>query len=175
MKTTTPTDNEVPTVHDVVVRVCQDCIDLKGQECHVPECVFCFRGMGEVKHLLDRMLICPVIDNERFVLAGNAALEELAKEKRIIAMSARADLAPTGDAGCEWQPIETCPFGTQVLLLWQGRTPEPHYERVIGTIPVNNEWKREQYWNGQRGDYQSLDPIVAWQTLPAPPEGKERK
>lgn len=58
-------------VWDVTVRVCQDCIDLKGQECHTPECVFCFHGMEEVKWLLDKMLICPIIDGERIVLAGN--------------------------------------------------------------------------------------------------------
>lgn len=65
-----------PRVHDCIVRVCQGCIDLKGQECHVPECVFCFKGMDEAKWLLDKMLICPIIDGERYILAGDAVEAE---------------------------------------------------------------------------------------------------
>lgn len=69
--------NEVePKVHDCIVRICQDCIDLRGQECHVPECVFCFKGMDEAKWLLDKMMICPIIDGERYILVGDAVEAE---------------------------------------------------------------------------------------------------
>lgn len=70
-------DDDGPTVHDVTVRVCQACIDLVGEECHTPACVFCFHGMSEVKWLLDKMLICPIIDGERIVLAGDNVPTEL--------------------------------------------------------------------------------------------------
>lgn len=63
-------EEQGPKVHDVTVRVCQSCIDLVGEECHTPGCVFCFHGMAEVKWLLDKMLICPIIDGERIVLHG---------------------------------------------------------------------------------------------------------
>lgn len=79
-----------PRVHDVVVHVCQDCIDLKGQECHVPECVFCFKGMDEAKWLLDKMLICPIINGERIILAGDAVEPE----------PATSPLAVEADKGC---------------------------------------------------------------------------
>lgn len=57
-------------INQITIRVCQDCIELKGQECHEPECVFCFRGMEEVRVLLDKVLICPIVDGERLILWG---------------------------------------------------------------------------------------------------------
>jgi len=48
------------------IRICDDCIRLKGQMCHVPECVFCRRTMEEVGEYLDVLLIRPIVDGKRF-------------------------------------------------------------------------------------------------------------
>ena len=81
-----------PIVHDVTVRVCQGCIDLEGEMCSTPECVFCFRGTDEAKWLLDKMLICPIIDGERYVLAGNAVEDEQRPSLPTSAARAAADV-----------------------------------------------------------------------------------
>jgi hypothetical protein len=65
-----------------------------------------------------------------------------------------------------WLSIETMPFGQQVLLLWLGGDPVPHYEITMGRISPNDEWKREEYWSGC-GEYRSMEKIVGW--LPLPP------
>jgi hypothetical protein len=57
-----------PRIRTATIRICQPCLDLEGQECHTPECVFCFRSVTEAKWLMDKMLIAPIIDGERFVL-----------------------------------------------------------------------------------------------------------
>lgn len=50
------------------VRICDDCYALKGEMCHVPECVFCRRTMAEVGDVLNILQIRPVIDGERYDL-----------------------------------------------------------------------------------------------------------
>lgn len=37
------------------VTICDGCINLEGQECHTPECAFCFMNMDEVKETLRRV------------------------------------------------------------------------------------------------------------------------
>lgn len=44
------------------LNICQDCLDLKGEMCDTPECIFCRRTMSEVSEYLDVLLIRPIID-----------------------------------------------------------------------------------------------------------------
>lgn len=68
-----------PNVHALTVLVCQDCIDLKGEMCNNPQCVFCRRTMVEVQRYLDVMLLCPIVDGKRLILVGDAATNEDAR------------------------------------------------------------------------------------------------
>lgn len=47
-----------PTIHQVEIVVCSSCLDGIGEECHVPECLFCFRDVprledGTLRQLID--------------------------------------------------------------------------------------------------------------------------
>jgi hypothetical protein len=61
---TSGSPDPVPSSREYVVRICDDCYALKGEMCHVPECVFCRRTMQEVRDYLDAMLIRPIVDGE---------------------------------------------------------------------------------------------------------------
>lgn len=52
--------------------VCDPCVKLEGQECHTPECVFCFQPVSVARAVLNKTLNCPIIDGERLILLGNA-------------------------------------------------------------------------------------------------------
>lgn len=60
------------------ITICDDCINLRGEMCHRPECIFCRRTMREVAEYLDVLLIRPVVDGERFDTdyAFSIAIEE---------------------------------------------------------------------------------------------------
>jgi hypothetical protein len=62
-----------PQVLEVGVRICADCLNLKGEMCHNAACVFCRRTMAEVGDYLDALLIAPVVDGERIFLPVNSA------------------------------------------------------------------------------------------------------
>jgi hypothetical protein len=47
------------------VDICDDCVNLRGQECHTPGCRFYLCSMAEVGQYLNLLLIRPVIDGER--------------------------------------------------------------------------------------------------------------
>jgi NTP pyrophosphatase (non-canonical NTP hydrolase) len=82
------TDNpalEPANVHALTVLVCQDCIDLKGEMCNNAECVFCRRTMKEVRHYLDVMLLCPVVNGERLVLVGDAVTNDDTRSRAPVA------------------------------------------------------------------------------------------
>ncbi|MBN2118547.1 MAG: hypothetical protein JW730_18380 [Anaerolineales bacterium] len=46
------------------IAICDQCYLLVGDECNNPECVFCWRSMAEVAHILDVTLIRPIVDGE---------------------------------------------------------------------------------------------------------------
>jgi len=48
------------------ITICDACINLQGEQCHTPECVFCWRTMKEVGEYLDVLLIRPRVDGKRF-------------------------------------------------------------------------------------------------------------
>lgn len=112
--------------------------------------------------------------HEGYIAAGSTDRQALVRKELLFSkchaaneiITALESLSNTSDGLRDWQPIETCPFATHVLLLWEGGTPKPHYEIVIGVVPVTPEFTREQWWNGQRGEYESMKPIVGWQPLP---------
>jgi len=58
-------------IHTIPIQICQDCLNLKGDMCHNPECVFCRRTMVEVNQLLNDILVAPIIDGVRHVLYGD--------------------------------------------------------------------------------------------------------
>jgi hypothetical protein len=66
-----------PVIHIVEFRVCDPCVQLKGEECHTPECVFCFRSVSDAARVLDDTLICPIIDGERHILIERAPIDML--------------------------------------------------------------------------------------------------
>ena len=49
-------------VRAVTVHICDDCLHLRGEMCHEPNCRFCRRTMVEVADYLDVLLIRPIID-----------------------------------------------------------------------------------------------------------------
>ena len=49
-------------VRAVTVHICDDCLHLRGEMCHEPNCRFCRRTMVEVADYLDVLLIRPRID-----------------------------------------------------------------------------------------------------------------
>ena len=51
------------------IDVCEDCIHLKGEMCHTPECVFIRCTMDEVKQYLNMLLIAPIVDGERIYIS----------------------------------------------------------------------------------------------------------
>lgn len=51
------------------IDICEDCINLKGDMCHTPECVFIRQTMPEVKEYLNMLLIAPIVDGERLMTA----------------------------------------------------------------------------------------------------------
>jgi len=57
-------------IRPIVIRICDDCLDLKGDMCHNPECVFCRKTMAEVGELLDILMIRPIVDGVRLSLVG---------------------------------------------------------------------------------------------------------
>ncbi|KKN75831.1 hypothetical protein LCGC14_0377070 [marine sediment metagenome] len=54
-------DEHTPTTQ-FHINICQGCLDLEGEMCDTPECIFCRRTMKEVSEYLDVLLIRPVID-----------------------------------------------------------------------------------------------------------------
>lgn len=64
-----PTD-----ITEVGIRICEDCLRLKGEMCHNAECVFCRRTMAEVGEYLDALLIAPLVDGERIWLPINRVI-----------------------------------------------------------------------------------------------------
>lgn len=67
-----------------------------------------------------------------------------------------------------WQPINTAPLETPVLLWWRPVGENKFAEAcVIGTVSVHmaGEW-----WNGQTGTYQDLWHVTHWTPLPDGPE-----
>lgn len=57
-------------IHRAEFLVCDPCVKLEGQECHTPECVFCFQPVSVARDVLDKTLNCPVINGERLILLG---------------------------------------------------------------------------------------------------------
>jgi hypothetical protein len=57
-----------PVVRRYTVDICDPCRDLDGQECHTPGCIFFLWGMDDVKAFMNRALIAPVIDGERYIV-----------------------------------------------------------------------------------------------------------
>ena|SRR6185436_5473023 len=53
-----------------MIQICEGCLNLEGQECHHPECVFCRRATSEVGYLLDILMIRPVINGVRIQPLG---------------------------------------------------------------------------------------------------------
>jgi hypothetical protein len=87
--TTTTTEQETgPSTIEVGVRICEDCLRLKGETCNNAECVFCRRTMAEVGHYLDVLLIAPVIDGERIFLPVNSHAE-LERERDALKLALR--------------------------------------------------------------------------------------
>jgi len=62
-------------VNYYAVRICDDCMALKGEMCHEPGCAFCRRTMEEVGEYLDAMLIRPIVDGERIDLSASVLVE----------------------------------------------------------------------------------------------------
>jgi hypothetical protein len=51
-----------PEVRRYVVDICTPCMNLEGEMCSTPGCIFCWHTMDEVRSYLSVMLILPVID-----------------------------------------------------------------------------------------------------------------
>ena len=50
------------------VDICDPCAKLDGSECHTAGCIFFLCDMQEVREFMNRALIAPVIDGERFIV-----------------------------------------------------------------------------------------------------------
>jgi len=70
-----------------------------------------------------------------------------------------------------WQPIETCPIGKRVMFWWRPIDRNPYAEStVIGSLCSDD--KEGQWWNGQRGEYQSAWHLTHWHELPGKPQDR---
>lgn len=69
--------DDEPLIHTVEFQVCDACVQMQGEECHTPGCVFCFRSVAEARHILDVTLICPIVDGERLILIERAPINML--------------------------------------------------------------------------------------------------
>ena len=58
-----------------VVQICDDCLNLRGEMCHTPECVCIRMTMPEVGELLDKLLIRPVINGIRLPVSYSKSME----------------------------------------------------------------------------------------------------
>ncbi len=111
--------------------------------------------MDEAKWLLDKMLICPIIDGERFVLAGNAALEEIAK----------ADLAmPTLEPSLEDLAIQAARYLEALSLVESRHLAFALRARVASTRPTpaaQMDWQ-QVVLNGGPPCFALLDDEEGW-------------
>ena len=64
------------TVRNYPISICDQCINLEGEMCSNPQCVFCWRSMQEVAQILSDTMIRPVIDGERFPLEYSFSLAD---------------------------------------------------------------------------------------------------
>jgi hypothetical protein len=81
-----------------------------------------------------------------------------------------------------WQPIETAPYDTNILMWWRPRA-DPKYpappeaaselsnNRYAETCVIGQRSfsERGTWWNGQRGESQDIWHITHWQPLPNRP------
>ncbi len=65
-------------IHQFIIPVCDDCLNLKGEMCHTPECGFCRRTMAEVSELLNTLLIRPIVDGRQLPVIGALTESEVA-------------------------------------------------------------------------------------------------
>lgn len=63
-------------IHRAEFLVCDPCVKLQGEECHTPECVFCFQPVSVARDVLNKTLNCPIIDGARLILLGNEPVTE---------------------------------------------------------------------------------------------------
>lgn len=70
-------NDEEPLVHTVEFQVCDACVRMKGEECHTPGCVFCFRSVSDAIRVLNDTLICPIVNGERLILIERAPINML--------------------------------------------------------------------------------------------------
>lgn len=63
----------------------------------------------------------------------------------------------------EWQPIETAPLDTRILLWWRPIDDNPYAETVVcGQISSYEQGK----WFNDRSEYQDAWHVTAWMPLP---------
>lgn len=63
-------------IHRATFLVCDPCVKLEGEECHTPECVFCFQSVSVARAVLNKTLNCPIINGERLILLGGDSTQD---------------------------------------------------------------------------------------------------
>lgn len=54
------------------IDICDGCLDLQGEMCHTPGCVFIRQTTPEIKALLDLLMIIPLVDGKPIWSAEHA-------------------------------------------------------------------------------------------------------
>lgn len=52
-------------MNEFTIRICNACLELRGQMCHNPECAFIRRTTAEISNLLDLLLIRPIVNGKQ--------------------------------------------------------------------------------------------------------------
>src|ERR1700690_3546222 len=77
-------DEELPKVRSYHISICDDCLNLIGEQCHTPECVFIRQTMAEVSNHLDMLLIRPIVNGEQLE-APHADCDDFYAEYEVMA------------------------------------------------------------------------------------------
>lgn len=71
----------------------------------------------------------------------------------------------------EWQPIETAPHETYLLLGWLEEWPDLRWQYEIGFASHGSSWPAEN--GGRYSNYAAHGRATHWMLLPEPPEGEQ--
>jgi hypothetical protein len=99
-------DPDKPAVKAYQIAICDDCLNLVGEMCHTPECVFIRQTMADVSRFLDMLLIRPIVDGvqidgkfrdcEQFIEEYAVMAERLIETQEIYRSSESGQLNWTG-------------------------------------------------------------------------------
>lgn len=77
-------ENASVRVRSYHIAICDDCLNLVGEQCHNPECVFIRQTMAEVSEHLNMLMIRPIVNGEQLP-APHADCDDFIEEYQVMA------------------------------------------------------------------------------------------